>query len=140
MLWFWLSLFAATLYAGSNFIDKYLVAKTLKDVSTTTVSAIEAVAGLPFAFIFSILVAFYGNFPNLKTFILGSVAGWILIIAFQAYYKALRLADASIVASLFQLIIPFNYIFGLIFLNESPSVIKLTGCLAIMIRSNAYRF
>src|SRR3990167_4028289 len=125
--WIPLALLAPLLYTGSNFIDKYLIEKITENSPATVITILAGLAGLPFlivvGFASSSAIADYGFINALGA----TVSGLILIYSFYFYYKALFIADASIVAALFQLIVVFNYIFGLIFLNEHLSLLQLSA-------------
>ncbi len=134
-LWLFLSILSPFLFTLTNFVDKYLLGKIVGDKPVPSITILAGLAGVPFLIIFGILarhsLADYG-----LTNALGAVsAGALLITAYYFYYKALMVADASLVAALFQLIIPFNYVLGLIFLDEHLSVVQLVAVGIVLLGS-----
>lgn len=128
MHWLIYSFIAAVLYSTTIIIDKHLLDRRLKNVSAATVTALAGLAGLPFL---GILIALQQSFPTKQTLIYGTLAGWLIMLGYQLYYVALKKSDASLVTTLFQLILPFNYFFGLLFFDERLTLVKLVGLLII---------
>ncbi len=132
MSWFFYAFIAATLFSGSVLTDKFLLTRYFKNVSTLTLTAAAAIAGAPFLLIF---ILFFSEIPDSRTFITGLSAGWMLMAAYQIYYVALRKADTALISTLFQLILPFNFIIGITYFNEQPAAIQIAGLVIVGIAS-----
>jgi len=134
MSWFYFALLAATLYSGAIIGDKLILTKYFSKVSEFSLTTAAALSGLPLLIVFYLLV---GEIPSTRLMVTGFIAGWLMLGAFQLYYKALNRADAALITTLFQLILPFNFIFGLWFFQESVSYLQILGLLIISISSLA---
>ncbi len=134
MSWFYFALLAATLYSGAIVADKLILTKYFGKVSELSLTTAAALSGIPLLIIFYLLV---GKLPSLRLMMYGFVAGWLMLGAFQLYYKALNRADASLITTLFQMILPFNFIFGLWFFSESVTALQVLGLIIISISSVA---
>lgn len=132
MSWFFYAFIAATLFSGSVLTDKFLLTRYFKNVSTLTLTAAAAIAGAPFLLLFVLL---FNKIPDARTFITGLSAGWMLMAAYQIYYVALRKADTALISTLFQLILPFNFIIGITYFNEQPTSIQIAGLVIVGIAS-----
>lgn len=130
MSWFVYALVAATFFSASVLADKFLLTRYFRRTSTITLSAAAALAGLPFLGVFLLLL---GRLPNIRTFLVGLSAGWLLIAAYQIYYEALKRADTALITTLFQLILPFNFIIGVTFFDERPKLPQIAGLLIIAV-------
>jgi drug/metabolite transporter (DMT)-like permease len=130
--WIPLALLAPLLFAGMNFVDKYLIEKITEESPATVITILAGLAGIPFLIIFGLIAG-----PSVTTYglanALGAISAGLLTIAgLYFYYKALVIADASLVAALFQLIVVFNYVLALIFLNEHLSLLQV-GAIGIVV-------
>lgn len=132
MSWFFFSLAAAVLFTSSIVTDKFLLVGRFKKVSELTLTTAAALAGIPALVIF-ILVA--RQFPQPKTLLIGIVAGWLTLAAYQLYYIALRKSDPALIATLFQLVTVFNLVAGLLFFRERPSSLQYVGLGLITVAS-----
>ena len=132
MGWFIYALVAATLFSGSVLTDKFLLTRYFKNVSTLTLTAAAALAGAPFLLIFILL---FNDIPDARTFLTGLTAGWMLMTAYQIYYVALKKADTALISTLFQLILPFNFIIGITYFNEQPTITQIVGLVIVGIAS-----
>lgn len=132
MGWFLFAFIAATLFSGSVLTDKFLLTRYFKNVSTLTLTAAAALAGTPFLIIFILL---FNKIPDLRTFLTGLTAGWMLMAAYQIYYVALKKADTALISTLFQLILPFNFILGITYFNEQPSLVQIIGLVIVALAS-----
>jgi drug/metabolite transporter (DMT)-like permease len=130
MSWFIYALLAAFLYSSSIVIDKFLLNRQLKRLSEISYTAIAALAGIPFL---AVLLVFVRPLPNINTLLYGLAAGWLLMIAYQFYYMALRRSDAALVTTLFQLLLVFNFIFGVSLFNDQPSPTQIVGLVIIAV-------
>ncbi len=126
-LWVSLALLAPLLFAGCVFVDKYLIEKIAEDSPATVITILAGLAGLPFLIVFGFIAG-----PDILDFgfvnALGAISAGLLVLAgYYFYYRALETADASLVATLFQFIVVFNYVLGLIFLDEHLKPIQLAA-------------
>lgn len=134
-IWIPLALLASFLFASMNFIDKYLIEKITKDNPATVITILAGLAGVPFLIVVGLLAGnSVINFGLANA--LGAISAGLLVLSgLYFYYKALVIADASLVAALFQLIIVFNYILALIFLNEHLTLLQVVAIGIIIIGS-----
>lgn len=132
MTWFLLSILSTVLFSFTNFIDKYLISVKLSKLSSVSITALAGIAGLPLLSIFTAIILGIDKLPSVRTLVFGILASWFFMAGIQAYYYSLSQADTSIVASLFQLILPFNFIFGFVLFDELPSAIRLVGIILIL--------
>ncbi len=130
MSWFLFALLAAVLQTSSIVTDELLLGKHFKRISELSLTAAAALAGIPLLLVFAALV---DQMPSPRTFLLGIAAGWLILGAYQLYYTALRKSDASLVATLFQLVIVFNLLLGITIFREHPTTLQLTGLIAVTI-------
>jgi drug/metabolite transporter (DMT)-like permease len=126
-LWLPLALLAPLLFAGCVFVDKYLIEKITEDSPAVVITILAGLAGLPFLIGFGFIarhdILGFG-FVNA----LGAISAGLLVLAgYYFYYRALETADASLVATLFQFIVVFNYVLGLVFLDEHLKSIQLVA-------------
>lgn len=129
MNWLTVSLFSSLFFAISSLIDKLFIDKVLSKVSAFSLVVISAIAGFPFLFF---LFVFSNNLPDIRTIIFGFSAGWLVLSGTYFYYSSLRKADPALIMATFQLVLPFNYILGLIFLDEVLSVTQIVGALIVV--------
>ncbi len=134
MHWIVFALLATVLFACNSVIDKHLIDRHFKYINASTITVLAALAGVPF--LIGLLI-FGGAVPDTRTLLFGFLSGWMVLGAYQLYYRALRVADASLITTLFQLILPFNYIFGIVFLNEHLTLLQLAGVVLIVIAASA---
>jgi len=128
MNWFFYALLAAFVYSCSIVIDKALLTRQFRSISELSLTTAAALAGIP---LLAILLLFVRPLPSLHTLKFGLAAGWLLILAYQLYYIALRKADAALITTLFQLVLPFNFIIGIVFFNEKPTLLQVAGLIII---------
>jgi uncharacterized membrane protein len=132
MSWALYALLASLLFSSSVLIDKQLLTKQFSKLSETTLTAAAALAGIPFLAVFYFYLP---SLPNARTFATGLLAGWLTIGAYQLYYYSLKTAHPAIVAMLFQLVLPFNFLFGVMLFNEKISLLQVVGLTLIVIAS-----
>lgn len=115
MPWYFFAAVPPVLFSVTNFIDKFLIEKKIKDPIAITVLSgfVSGVLGI----LFGILSGF--EYPGLIEISLLLLAGILLIFYLLPYYKALKLEDASRVVPLFQFIPVFTLILSSIFLKET---------------------
>jgi len=129
MSWLIFAIFATALYGASNFIDKFLIEKRVKDPILLTIfgGIIVFIAG---ALIF--LIAGFQKFTLLQIFAL-LVSGVLSEIALIPYYKALSSEDASRIVSFFQIIPVFVLVLSYIFLGETLVLKQYLGFFFILV-------
>ncbi len=130
MTWLLLALLATLFYSATNIIDKHLIDRRFQNISATTITSLAALSGIPFLVI--LLVVNHFSYPSFSTTAYGFLAGWLVLAAYQLYYMSLRHADAALITSLYQFILPFNYLLGLVFLKESITTTQVVGLLLIV--------
>ncbi|KKQ24007.1 hypothetical protein A2108_00615 [Candidatus Wolfebacteria bacterium GWA1_42_9] len=123
MSWILFTLGATALNAVSNFIDKFLIEKRVRDYITLTI------LGGMVAFIFGIVVLFFRNFPIYGTnqMILILLAGISMEMGLIPYYKAISLDDISRVVPVFQIAPVFVLILSYVFLGERLTLPQFIG-------------
>lgn len=133
MNWIALSLLAPLFWAGSNFVDKYVLGKHTKGIfDFLFFSSITC-------WIFFLGILIFNGKPELSIYSLIPVAtGMSLIYSYGFYGKALEEGDTSALVILFKLTPVFTVIFGYIFLGQTLSprewlgfVIVLAGATAV---------
>jgi uncharacterized membrane protein len=131
MNWLIIALIPPALYAVSNFFDKFLVEKRVKDpyVLVVIAGAISFVTGL--------IILFVRGFPLLLNtqIILLLTAGTLGELGLIPYLKALKLDDASRVVPLFRLIPVFVLILSALLLGEVLNLAQYVGFIIILIAS-----
>jgi drug/metabolite transporter (DMT)-like permease len=127
MDWLGLSLLYASVAGVINVIDKILVGKHVK---------------VPF--ILTILVGLYSAAPaaivlcigiekiSWKLILLCIIPGAAIILYTLLYFKALKLADAPVVASSFQMVSIFSVLWGYLFFNELFKIQTYAGILLLI--------
>lgn len=129
MPWYFYAAAAPTLYSITNFVDKFLIEKKIKDPM-----AITALSGL----VSGVLGILFGIFSGFKFIgliqtVLLLLAGVLLVFYLLPYYKALKLEDTSRVVPLFQFIPVFTLILSTVFLKESLSLKQAFGLILVVI-------
>ena len=128
MPWYLFAAATPTLYSFTNFIDKFLIEKKIKDPI-----AITALACIASGFI-GILVGIVTGFTNLGIGQIGILifAGILLTFYLIPYFEAMKTEDASTVVPLFQFIPIFTLILSTIILKESLAVKQIFGLLLVV--------
>lgn len=129
MSWLIFSLLASALFAMSSLTDKLFIDRVLQNTSAITIVILSALAGLPFLFF---LIVFSEQLPDFRTVIFGFLASWLILAGTNFYFSALRHAEAAVIMSIFQLILPFNYLFGLLFFDEKLTITQIIGAVIVM--------
>jgi len=114
---------APALYATSNFIDKFLIEKHIKNPVVLTI--LGGFVALPF----SLVILTLRNFPDLRLdqTVLIILAGVFMELALLPYYKSISLDDVSRVVPVFQLIPVFVLIMSFLFLGERLTTSQFMG-------------
>ncbi len=116
-------------YSISNFIDKYLIDKKIREpMAITAVSSI--VAGM-----LGLLVGFITGFKMIgySQIALIMLGGMLLTFYLMPYFEAMKLEDASRVVPLFQFIPVFTLILSSMFLHESLSLKQILGLFLVVL-------
>lgn len=119
MTWFIYAIAAPALWAGINHIDKYVVSHYSAHRHPGALVLFSSItSGIAF-----ILIGTFADLSHLTVFqaLLGMVTGALFVGGYIPYMYALQKDDVSITASLWQMIAPFSYILGVIFLHETVS-------------------
>lgn len=129
MPWFIYALITPAVYSVSNFIDKYIIERKIKEPVILTIYS-----GL-ITFFIGLIILFLSGFPilDLKDLFLILLAGVLLDFYILPYYKALKLDDTSRVVPLFQFIPIFGLILSFIFLDETVGMRQLVGIIVVVI-------
>ena len=135
MTWILLSLVAPLFWAGSTFVDKYLLSKHTKGIydflffSTLT------------NWVFTLgLILFFG-LPRLNTYSLIPLAtGIVLLYSYGFYGKALEKEEASSLVVLFKLIPVISLLLGFLFLGQTLSFRELIGFIVVLLGTIAISF
>lgn len=128
MPWYFFASIPPLLYSVSNYVDKFLLDKKIKEpVAITSLSGmVSGLLGVIFwaSTGFKILTAFQA------ILIIGS--GLLLNFYIIPYYQALKNDDASRVVPLFQFIPVFTLILSSVFLKETLAVKQIIGLILIV--------
>lgn len=128
MPWYLFALATPTLYSFTNFIDKYLIEKKIKEplAITATVCLISGVIGL--------LLGFLTGFVNIGLFQIALMmfAGILLTFYLWPYFEAMKLEDTSRIVPLFQFIPVFTLILSWIILKETLTLKQIAGLIIVV--------
>lgn len=128
-MWLFFALLTPFLFSFTNYTEKYLVDKKIKDPTSITI-----LCGLIILLI-GVIIFIWQGFPIIgvsQTFFL-LISGIFLVVYLIPYFKALSLDDASRVVPLFQITPVFVLVIGYFLLKESLSAIKILGFLFILL-------
>lgn len=131
MNWFLIALVAPFLWAITNYIDKYLVSRYVKDGGAGALMIFSSLIGV---FVFPLIAIFYPGVINIELpyAALLMLSGGIYVIAILPYYYALREDNTSVVVPLFQTIPVISYILAFFFLGETLSLKQILASLLII--------
>lgn len=132
MNWYAIGFLAPLLWSATNYIDKYLLSRYLKNDNVNVLLIFGGLSNLILALSVALLV------PNITAIEPGHAAvmiaaGIIGTMALVPYFQALHKDSASAVIPIFQTIPIFNYILGYLFLNETLTRDQLIGGLLIIV-------
>ncbi|TAK57985.1 hypothetical protein EPO17_00565 [Patescibacteria group bacterium] len=135
MSWYFFAFLSPLLWAISNHIDKYILARYLKNTNTGVLAIFAGLVG--FLFSLGILIFSPSSIMGINLFnaVVIILNGALLIIAFVPYYYALNGEDASSVVPLYQSIPVFSFVIGFFLLGESVSSLKIVAGLCIIVGS-----
>ncbi len=129
MSWIFFAIAAPLLYAASNFFDKFLIEKRVRD------PMILAIFGGFLTCLIGLGILVFRGFPSIPSeqLIYLFVAGMLFGLALVPWYKALTLEDASRVSPLFQAIPLMVLAMSYLFLGERLAQWQLLGFLFILV-------
>jgi drug/metabolite transporter (DMT)-like permease len=123
MPWYIFAAATPTLYSVTNYVDKFLIEKKIKDpIAITALSCIASG-------IIGLIIGIFKGFPNIGYFQITIlfVAGILLTFYLIPYFEAMKIEDASTVVPLFQFIPVFTLILSTLILKESLSSKQIIG-------------
>ena len=127
--WLFLAISSYGIFSITNFIDKFLIEKLIKNPI-----GIVILDGFLYVILGIIIFIFAGShFLPLNQSLILIVAGTFLTFYLIPYFKALQLDDTSRVVPLFQFYPLFTLILAFIFLHETLSIKELLGFIFIII-------
>src|SRR3990167_3349888 len=132
MPWYFFAAAPMFLYGVSNFVDKFLIEKKIKDPL-----AMVTLSGLVTGFL-GLVIGFISGFRYLgesQTVLMLMAGRFFIFLIFYLipYYKALKLDDVSRVAPLFQFIPVFTLILSTVFLKETLSTRQTVGLVLVVV-------
>lgn len=132
MNWFFIALLAPALWSATNHIDKFLISKYFKGMSTGALILFSSIAGM---FVLPFILAFHSNVLNIEPLNALIIIGLSLIslLTLYTYFYALRKDEASIVVPLFQTIPIFSYILGYFVLGETLTVKQILAAILVIV-------
>jgi len=128
MPWYLFALATPTLYSFSNFVDKYLIEKRIKEPM-----AITAIACI-ISGVFGVLIGLVIGFVNIGLFQIALImfAGILLTFYLWPYFEAMKLEDASRIVPLFQFIPVFTLILSSLILKETLTLKQIVGLVLVV--------
>ncbi|KKQ98079.1 MAG: Conserved hypothetical membrane protein, DUF6 family [Candidatus Woesebacteria bacterium GW2011_GWA1_39_12] len=128
MPWYLFAAATPTLYSVSNFVDKFLIEKRIKDPMAITALACTASG------ILGIVIGIFTGFVNIgfAQILILIFAGILLTFYLIPYFEAMKLEDASRVVPLFQFIPVFTLILSTVILKETLSAKQILGLLLVV--------
>ncbi len=132
-MWLVLSLFGALLFASTTFFDKFLLSNVTRHFSASAYVVLSGIAGVPFMLMLYALARHSIGSYSIANMLSALAAGLLLVSGYYLYFRSLTIADASLVAVLFQLAVVSNLILGWILLDEHLSPISLTGLFLVLL-------
>lgn len=122
-MWIIYALLSPAVYAITNFIDKYLLSRKVKDYNALPIYTASV------SFLFGLIWWISAGSPLLqvKDTIIIMITGVITIFAMALYFKALSTQETSVVILLFQLTPIFTLLLSAIFLKEPITIKQYTG-------------
>ncbi len=132
-MWLLFALLSPAVYTITNFVDKYLLSRKVKDYNALPIYTASV------SFLFGLLWWTFTGFPTLplKDALIIILTGVITIFSIVVYFKALSVQETSIVILLFQLSPLFTLLLSALFLKETVTVRQQTGFFIIFIATCA---
>lgn len=132
MTWFFIALIAPALWAISNHFDKFILNKYFKGVSAGAFMIFSVFIGL--FIIITIPIFQRGIFSvPIASIITVVIGGALYMYAYIPYTRALQKDEASVVASLFQMIPPFSYLGAYFLLGETLTGTQIFASIMIIL-------
>lgn len=128
MSWLFFAVLSSAVYAVTNFVDKYILEREVKDYRGLTVYTTLA------SFTFGILYWTFTGFPILgaQDAILVMGTGMLTIWGLSLYFRALSIEETSTVIILMQLVPVITLLMSSIFLGERISAAQVIGFILIL--------
>lgn len=127
MIWFWLAIGVAVIWSITNLIDKHIVTDLIKEPL-----AILMLVPI-FTLSFSVVLYFVNTAPISEMLLFPFLLGLLNTVGYLAYYKAMKVEEASRVLSLTYTLPIFVLIYATVFLRESLSLLQYSGIFLIAI-------
>jgi len=128
MPWYLFAAATPTLYSFTNYVDKFLIEKKIKDpIAITALASIAA----GFIGIFIGIITGFNNIGFSQTAIL-IFAGILLTFYLIPYFEAIKNDDVSTVIPLFQFIPVFTLIMSAVILKETLTARQIVGLLLVV--------
>jgi uncharacterized membrane protein len=129
MPWYFFAFLTPTFYSFSNFLDKFLIEKRIKEpIAITAIASI--VSGILGLFI-GIVTGF--TYIGLSQTCLILFAGLLLTFYLIPYFAAMQIEDASTVVPLFQFIPVITLILSTIILKETLTFKQIIGLILVVV-------
>ena len=130
MNWLLISLIPPASWAVANNVDKHLVSRYFKKTPTAVLMISASVALIILPIMALINPAALSIDP--QTALLITLNGSLFFFCGLPYYQAIKLADVTVIAALWQLAPVFTYVLGFLFLNENLSLPQIIASLIII--------
>jgi len=125
--WFALSIYSPALFAVVNHLDTHIICNKLKNHSGMPLYTTST------AFIMSLIAFICAGFPLLgRAGLILSVSGFLAMMAYALYYKAIASGDTSLIAALIQVSSVFTLVLSILFLHEHLSLSRWVGFFLIL--------
>lgn len=131
-MWVGLALLAPLLWSFSIFLDKYLLDRIAHELSIGSMIILAGISGAPLIMIFGLVAHEQIAEYSWQSALGALISGGLLIFSYYFYYKAIAIADASLVAALLQLAVVFDYVLALLFLHEKLRIVQILAALVII--------
>jgi len=128
-MWILFALLSPAVYTITNFVDKYLLSKKVKDYNALPIYTASV------SFLFGLIWWIISGCPLLPIKDMGIIiaTGIITIFSIVVYFKALSVQETSVVILLFQLSPLFTLVLSSLFLKESLTSMQYIGFFAIFV-------
>lgn len=134
-IWVALALTSTLLFSIASFVDKYVLSKKFESLSPLGYMALTGITGLPFVIFLGGMASTILPTISASSYVMALLAGFSFTAGFGLYIKALSTSETSMTASLFQLTVLWNLLFGVLFLSEIPTVVGIAGIFLLFIGS-----
>ena len=135
------AILAATLYALTNHIDKYLISKVVKNADSRSLIVFSTlVAGFAMSIIYAFICGFQFEI-DFKSFLLLLFNSTLYVFSLFYYFKALNRDDTTIVVIMFQFVPVFIlFLSPLVLGSQNLSTVQLIGCLVTTLAATAVTY